>query len=66
MLRAPYENGEITRDSFKQIIKKVADKVVRGYQNEDLPPPDPDAIPEKQTSKIEKLARDYVAMHKKA
>ena len=66
VLRVPYEKGELTRETFKQILKKVADKVVKGYQTEGLPPPEPNELPTKQTLKIERLTNEYIVLLKKA
>ena len=65
-LQLPFERGEISRDVFKQILRKVAEKVVKGYQLEGLPAPKPSELPAKQVGKIEKLAHEYVVLLKKA
>lgn len=66
VLRVPYERGELTRDAFKQILRKVADKVIAGYKTEGVDPPHRlDDIEEKQVVKITKLANDYVGLLKR-
>ena len=68
VLRVPYERGELTRETFKQILKKVADKVVLGYQKEAVPPPAPGGLQHdaKQIGKIERLTGEYIVLLKKA
>ena len=39
VLRGPFERSEITKDEFKQILKKTADKVIGSYRKEGVPPP---------------------------
>jgi len=61
-LKQPYEHGHISKDAFKQILKKVAEKVVGGYKKEGLLPPSD--LSATQRTKIEKLVNDYVALMK--
>ena len=65
ILRGPYERNEITKDDFKQILKKTADKVIGSYRKEGIPPPANFEIVGSQRAKIQKLVEDYVAFIQK-
>jgi len=66
VLRQPFERNEITRDVFKQITKKAAEKVVSSFKKEGVPPPANNEIDAKQRGKIQKLVKEYLSLSKKA
>ena len=59
-LRVPYETGELNKETFKQVVKKTADKVLAGYRKEGLTPPSGEELAPSQRLKIEKLAVEYI------
>jgi hypothetical protein len=65
VLRGPFERSEITKDEFKQILKKTADKVIGSYRKEGVPPPANFEIVGNQRAKIQKLVEDYVSFIQK-
>ena len=65
VLRGPFERSEITKDEFKQILKKTADKVISSYRKEGVPPPANFEIVGNQRAKIQKLVEDYVSFIQK-
>lgn len=65
LLRGPYERNEISKDGFKLILKKTAEKVVKSYQRESIPPPTDGDIAENQRKKIERLVEEYLKITKK-
>jgi len=65
VLRGPFERSEITKDEFKQILKKTADKVIGSYRKEGVPPPANFEIVGSQRAKIQKLVEDYVSFIQK-
>jgi len=64
LLRTPYERNEITKEGFKQILKKTADKVVSSYRKEGMPPPANSEIAPNQKAKIQRLVEDYIKFFK--
>jgi len=64
LLRGPYERNEISKEGFKQVLKKTADKVVNSYKKEGLPPPPNNEILSNQRTKIQKLVEDYIKFTK--
>ena len=66
ILQAAYDNDEISREAFKAIMKRLADKVVSGYKKEGLPPPNHGQVPHDKMEGIEKLAHEYVRLSKSA
>jgi len=65
VLRGPFERSEITKEEFKQILKKTADKVISSYRKEGVPPPANFEIVGNQRAKIQKLVEDYVSFIQK-
>ena len=67
LLRAPYERNEISKDAFKTILKKVAEKVVGSFRKEGIPPPPggEQGMSAKQREKIGKLVEDYIEYTKR-
>ena len=47
-----YERAEITKEGFKVVLKKTADKVVNSYKKEGMPPPANNEIVGTQKAKI--------------
>ena len=65
MLKEPWRSGDITKEVYKQVLKKTADKVVGGYRKEGLSPPRSDEdMTQSQRTKIEKLTLEYMEMLK--
>lgn len=62
ILQAAYDNDEITRDAYKALMKKIADKVVAGYKAEGLEPPSHGQVPHDKVEGIEKLAAAYIKL----
>ena len=63
ILKAPYKNGDLSKESFTLIMKKTAEKVVSGYRKEGMRPPTAETLAPSQQSKIEKLAQEYVKIY---
>lgn len=59
-LNRPYEARLISRDEYKAILKKVADKVVAKYQQAHSRPPSKLAIPDSVAAAIKKLIDEYI------
>ena len=62
VLKEPFQTGSLSRDGFKQILKKVAEKVVASYKKEGVPPPADNVIDARQGAKITKLVQDYLGI----
>jgi hypothetical protein len=65
MLNRAYEAKLISRDEYKAILRKVADKVVSGYRAQHARAPARCAISETQAAAIRKLVDDYVEYTRK-
>ena len=64
-LAESFAKGGLTKDAYKQVLKRTAEKVVAGYRKEGVPAPTADELPPSQRSKIEKLALEYVKILEK-
>mmetsp|Transcript_36494 Transcript_36494/g.109922 ORF Transcript_36494/g.109922 Transcript_36494/m.109922 type:complete len:169 (+) Transcript_36494:3-509(+) len=65
LLRGPYERNEISKDGFRSVLKKTAEKVVKSFQREGLPPPANPDIAANQRAKITKLVEEYLKLAKR-
>ena len=59
-LKAPYASGQLTKEGYKQVLKRCVEKVVGSYKTQGLPPPLD--LTASQKSKIEKLVGEYSTM----
>ena len=64
-MNRPYEARLISRDEYKGILKKVADKVVSGYRVHHRKPPPKLAIPDSTAASIKKLVDEYIEFTRK-
>ena len=62
LLKAAFQSGALSKDAYKQVLKRTAEKVVGGYKKEGLPPPTVGELPPSQRDKIEGLALEYVGL----
>lgn len=65
ILNRAYEAKLISRDEYKAILRKVADKVVSGYRAQHTRAPARCAISDTQAAAIQKLVDDYVEYTRK-
>jgi len=64
-LNHAYSSKEITKDEYKTILKKVADKVVTSHRAKHARPPPKCSITDGQAAAIKKLIDEYVDFTKK-
>jgi hypothetical protein len=60
LLNPSYEAKLITRDEYKDILKKVAAKIIQGYRTQHTRPPARCAVPESQAAAIQRMIGEYV------
>ena len=65
VLKVGYDRGDVSKEVFKQVVKKTAEKVVGGYRKEGLTPPTAEDLAPSQRAKIEKLTNEYLALYQK-